>query len=353
MKWSSRLALVLMLGPLAAVAADHGTILLYHHVGTDTPASTSITPNQFRTQLDYLQEHGFRVMPLTAMLDALYAGESLPDNAVAITFDDAYESVYSNAYPELASRSMPFTVFVATEPLDKGYDGFMRWQDMAAMDADLADFGAHSVSHKHLLALDPKERPRAWLRRARDEIVDSAARIVAELGRPVRTFAYPFGEYDTRLAGLVRELDFYGLAQQSGAVGSGTNPQIIPRIPISRSHADDLQRFATAINARPLPVREEDPGRILIHADIAAPDSFAFELGEGPFRRGQLACFSASGAPLEITAVDAGYRVALPELTPGRNKINCTAPSTERSGEYFWYSRLWILADEKGVWLRR
>ncbi|HEY7775858.1 MAG TPA: polysaccharide deacetylase family protein [Kineobactrum sp.] len=353
MMWPLRFLVVLVLAPLAAMATDHGTILLYHHVDTRTPASTSITPDQFEAQLDYLQEHGYVVMPLTVMLDALYAGKPVPDNAVAITFDDAYESVYSHAYPQLVSRSMPFTVFIATEPVDNGYQGFMRWQDMAAMDAGLADFGAHSVSHEHLLALGAGEQIDAWSDRVTGEVLESAARITAELGRPVRTFAYPFGEYNERLAGLLGTLDFYGLAQQSGAVGTGTNSQIVPRIPISRSHADDLQRFATAINARPLPVREVGPARVLIEEGSRVPIWFTFELGEGPFRHGQLACFSASGTPLEITPRDTEYRVALPQLTPGRNKVNCTAPSTEHSGEYFWYSRLWILADEEGAWLRR
>src|SRR6056297_2355727 len=102
-----------------ASAADHGVILMYHHVAGDTPASTSVTPTQFRRHLDFIEDNDFDVVPLQALLDAVYSGDSVPLNAVAITFDDAYVSVHSEALPELTSRGMPFTVFVATQAVDR------------------------------------------------------------------------------------------------------------------------------------------------------------------------------------------------------------------------------------------
>jgi biofilm PGA synthesis lipoprotein PgaB len=68
--------LCLLLALLCATAAadQHAVVLLYHHVSEDTPASTSISPGQFAKHLDYLDQEGFVVMSLPAMLDALYAG---------------------------------------------------------------------------------------------------------------------------------------------------------------------------------------------------------------------------------------------------------------------------------------
>jgi biofilm PGA synthesis lipoprotein PgaB len=345
--------LCLLLAVLCATAAadQHAVVLLYHHVSEDTPASTSISPGRFAKHLDYLDQEGFVVMPLAAMLDALYAGESVPANAVAITFDDAYESVLTEASPLLIARRMPFTVFVATESVDRGYSGYMSWQQMRGLDPQLANFGAHSVSHTHLLEHHTGESEAQWRTRMEAEIRDSAERIKTELGREVRSFAYPYGEYDSALAELVQSADLYGLAQHSGAVGPGVDARQLPRFPFGGAY-DQLQRLALAVNARPLPVLESEENAVIMSSSEIP--KFAFlQLGDGPYRRSELACYSSTGSSLLLTPVDQGYRVALPPMHPGRNKINCTAPSNEQAREYFWYSRLWIVADEEGAWLRK
>ena len=47
-----------------AYAADHGVILLYHHVSSETPGITSVTPEQFEDHLEYLAENEFQVIPV-------------------------------------------------------------------------------------------------------------------------------------------------------------------------------------------------------------------------------------------------------------------------------------------------
>ncbi len=345
------LVLLLALNCNSSRADQHGVVLLYHHVSELTPASTSVTPVQFAQHLDYLEQNGFVVMPLSAMLRALYSGESLPRNAVAITFDDAYESVFTQAWPLLASRRMPFTVFVATTAIDDGYAGYMSWEQMRELDQALVSFGAHSVSHPHLVERRENESAEQWRSRAETEIRSSSKRIKAELSVEVDSFAYPYGEYDGALAAIVQAADLYGLAQHSGAVGPQVDAREVPRFPMASGY-DDLQRFATAVNARPLPVVQSGPNVVLVSPDDV-PEAVFLHLNEGPWQRTELACYSTTGSRLSLTAVERGYRVTLPPLRPGRNKINCTAPSSEKSGEYFWYSRLWIVTDEQGAWLQK
>ena len=55
-------------------------------------------------------------VPLQELVDALRAGQPLPDRTAAITFDDGYISIYDTAWPLLRARGWPFTVFVNTEP---------------------------------------------------------------------------------------------------------------------------------------------------------------------------------------------------------------------------------------------
>ncbi|TCO78397.1 polysaccharide deacetylase family protein [Chromatocurvus halotolerans] len=350
-----RRPLLTLLACILAVkaAADHGVILMYHHVDERTPASTSVTPAQFRQHLDFIEENGFAVVPLPVLLDSVYHGGTLPANAVAITFDDAYESVYREAFPELQSRNMPFTVFVATDAVDQQQQHSLSWEQMRDLaDSGLAAFGAHSVTHSHLLQGSERGASKAWVARVEAEVDDSVARLETELpGTSVTAFAYPFGEYSAALEAVLASRNLYGLAQQSGAVGRTTPATGIPRFPMATGY-DSTTRLATALNARPLPVSDVEAGDTLIAQGDAAPDSLRFKLpADGPYRRDALACYSSSGDALTISMRDTTVTVALPDLRPGRNKINCTAPSTEKSGEFFWYSRQWVVADSEGAWL--
>ena len=244
-----------------AHGADHGVVLLYHHIDDSTPPETSTEPHQFRAHLDYLDDEGFTVLRLSAMLGALARGEPVPDNAVAITFDDAYPSVYATATPELVARGMPFTVFIATDDIDRGNATYMTWAQLRSLDRTFADFGAHSLSHGHLLERRGGESEAQWRERAGEEIRASASRIETALDTEVASFAYPYGEYDEALVELVAAAGLYGLAQQSGAFGAGVSPQQVPRFPMGGGY-DGLTRLVTAVRSRPLPVTvAASPGR--------------------------------------------------------------------------------------------
>ena len=330
-----------------ACGADHGVVLLYHHIDESTPASTSVTPDRFREHLDHLQDGGFVVMPLVVMLDALSSDRPVPDNAVAITFDDANRSIHAVAAPELAIRSMPYTVFIATDAVDQGHAPIMSWAQLNELDRSFADFGAHSITHAHLVERRNGESPSAWRTRVAQEIGGSVKRIEEALDTEVRTFAYPYGEYDAELSQVVAATGLYGLAQQSGAFGPGVPPEQVPRFAMSTGY-DSIERLEQAIRSRPLPVAAP-PVRAQLVASGTHPRALDLVVQPAPFRRESLACFGGGPLPIERTAE--ALRVVVPPLKPGRNKINCTAPATGARGEYFWYSHLWIVTDAAGRWL--
>ena len=63
----------------------------------------------------------------------------------------------------------------------------MNWDELRRMVADpLCDIGAHTIHHYALALLEEGE--------AFEEMVRSKARLEAELGRPIPTFAYPYGD---------------------------------------------------------------------------------------------------------------------------------------------------------------
>jgi len=332
------------------LAADHGVILLYHHVDTDTPASTSISPADFSAHLRYIEEQGFKVLPLSRLLEDLKDGDA-PDNAIAITFDDAYISVFQTAYPLLKKRGWPFTLFINAQSVDQGQALQMNWDQLREMANNGAAISNHSLTHAHLVRRLDGETEKQWLQRIRDEVVVNEQRLDQELPNRAEAdkhlFAYPFGEYDEALLNLLDQLDYASIGQQSGAAASPPQ-QLIPRFPLAGSWAG-LDRLKTALNSQPLPVVKADGGTI-ISTPQNASDTLTLVLKEG-FNRQSIACYSARGDRLtvELTGKDS-VQVALPRFTAGRQKVNCTAPVSGESGSYYWYSQQWLIQTDKGEW---
>lgn len=337
---------------LPAAAADDtasAVVLLYHHVGDRTPPSTSISPRNFDLHLDYLAREGYTVLPLADLVRAMANGEALPARAVALTFDDAYSSVYSEALPRLERRGWPFTLFVATDPVDGGYPGFMSWDELRDLQTRGGTVANHGRSHAHLIRREPDESAAGWRARVSGDIVGAQARLDAELARTPRYFAYPYGEFDVPLETLVAELDFIAFGQQSGPIGPGSDPRYLPRFPMATGF-DSVESLAEKLRTRPLPVTVLKPSSRLLPPASDAP-ALQLRFADGQYRREGLRCYVAGQDPAIVDwDGDVATIRARERLGAGRSKYNCTAPSTDESGVFYWYSYLWIQPRDDGSW---
>jgi biofilm PGA synthesis lipoprotein PgaB len=355
-KTTSLIAAIMLFGLLLSPplrAADHAAILLYHHVSDDTPASTSVSPETFRRHLDFLAAGGFTVLPLSRILETLASGAPLPDKAVAITFDDAYRSVLDTAAPLLKQRGWPFTVFVSTQAIEDGYRDYLSWGDLRKLIAAGAEIGNHSYSHAHLVRQLAGESPQQWRARVEQDIQLAQRQLKEHLGVTPSLFSYPYGEYTADLQDIVGALGYFGIAQQSGAVGTGFDKLAVPRFPMA-THYADMTRFAVGVNARPLPVSNVSAGPRVQTAGETGQYRFAFDIAPGDYRLAALACYSSTGERLALTrqenAGSTRVSLALPNWTAGRKKINCTAPSSKEQGVFYWYSQLWLVKQADGKW---
>ena len=86
----------------------------------------STSPEDFREQMRRLKKY-FRPMRLTDIVAALDAGEALPPDTVAVTFDDGYDDNYHIAAPILDEVGVPATFFVSTGHLDTGRPYAYDW----------------------------------------------------------------------------------------------------------------------------------------------------------------------------------------------------------------------------------
>jgi peptidoglycan/xylan/chitin deacetylase (PgdA/CDA1 family) len=135
------------------------------------------------------------------IVPANFEGELPPKkNSVAITFDDAFESVARNAVPELARRSFQATIFVPVDLIGKVpnwstdhpsvilEEPVMTAAELKALPPTIVAIGSHSLSHPQLSQIDARQ--------AQSEIRDSRHRLVEIIERDVDLFAFPYGDYN-------------------------------------------------------------------------------------------------------------------------------------------------------------
>lgn len=339
-----------------AAYAQAAVVLQYHHVSESTPASTSITPALFKQHMDYLAEQEFKVVPLPELVSLLKDGTTLPDKTVAITFDDAYESVYSEAYPLLKKRGWPFTVFINTDPHDQNKRSFATWDQIKEMGEYGATIANHTTRHSHLLRLRDGESRAQWRKRIKQEVMDAEQRIKEKTGQQHRLLAYPYGEYDNHVKKLLKDLDFVAFGQQSGPLFALNDLLALPRFPFGGSYGD-LQDFATKVNTRPFAVASvelyEDASLKTPLKDLVLPHGQTPVLVltlEDKHLLSRISCFASGQGAIKTEVQNEKLIVqANKPLPAGRTRYNCTAPTGEK-GRFFWLSQQWLTKGSDGRW---
>ena len=94
-------------------------ILAYHRVNDDEDVFFPGVPvARFEEQMNLVMEH-FTVCPLKELVQRM-KDDDLPENAIAVTFDDGYRDNYLNALPVLKRYAVPATIFLATGVIGSG-----------------------------------------------------------------------------------------------------------------------------------------------------------------------------------------------------------------------------------------
>ncbi len=320
----------------------NAAILLYHHVSSSTPASTSISPEAFKSHMEYLDAH-HTVVSLQDVVSAIQHNTTLPENAVAITFDDGYANILDNAHPILADLGFPYTVFINPDEIGVGPKQ-LTWEQVIAMHNDGVVFANHTLDHLHMLNGEQAMGERAWLEKVWQNVESAEKKIEDKLDISLKYLAYPFGEYNTALANKLKAEGYIGFGQHSGAVGPSSDMQALPRFPAAGPYAN-LATLKTKLNSLAMPVTQsshKDPR--MTARNLSSPISLTIDSDD--VRLTQVNCFFG-GDPIETSLEENVLTFTLDETLPvGRSRVNCTAPSNAQSGRYYWYSTPFFVADD-------
>lgn len=330
-KKSAILALPLLMFAQWVQAADHAVVFAYHRFGEDSVPATNIGLAQFESHLKHLEEGGFMVWPLSRIVTAIRSGEALPDRTVALTADDAYRSVMTEAWPRLRQRGWTMTLFVGTDGVDQAYRGYLTWDEIRKLRSEGMEIGGHSAAHGHMAEMQAEE--------VAADLARANRRFTEELGDQPRFLAWPYGEYRNAMAKVASEAGYRAaFGQHSGALSQQDDVWYLPRFAMNEAYGKP-ERFRLAASSLPLPVSALSPTDTLLPAGPFP--TFGFDVGE-PVRPSSVSCYHSSGGGPAAVVVT-GRRLAFTpqgRAGPGRSRYNCTAPAGD--GRWYWHGRQFV-----------
>lgn len=219
-------------------------VVTYHSISFGRPP-LQLDPPLFERHVEGLAAAGATSLTVSELAAALRAG-SLPQRAVAITFDDGFADVSAHALPVLERHGLRATVFAISGWLGRASDWPTqppRAPRLPLLDADGLrqlvahgwEVGAHGVDHRPLAGVTAVELG--------DQLRRSRAELAAAAGTEVTSFAFPYGSVPT--------------ASRSALVDAGLTAACVGRLDLVAASDDPLA--LPRVDAHYL----RDPGRLV------------------------------------------------------------------------------------------
>ncbi len=231
-------------------------VLCYHQiVRSDAEESDyAISLADFKVQLKYLKDNGYRSITLGQMEEFIKTGNTPnghpPEKLVLITFDDGLRD-----FPELAAPALEQYGFRAVHYIYPTYlmarkKRAMQWSNIPAMEKRGHETGSHTYWHPLLNTLNEKEE--------RNQFVLSQKKIAQNTGVTVHSLAYPFGVYTDRSPALLRESGYRtAFTIFPGENLPGADPYHLNRFLVPGTYS--LSSFVANLKKRSLPVQNINP----------------------------------------------------------------------------------------------
>jgi len=322
--------------PAAVRAADSAVVFMYHRFGETAYPSTNIKLDQFEAHVSELKSGKYTVLGLPEIVRRLRSGDALPDRAVGISIDDAYSSVYTQAWPRLREAGLPFTLFVATRPVDRGLKNYMTWAQVKELKDAGVTIGSQTATHLHMA--------KSSLPANRQDLEASNARFREMLGQAPALFAYPYGEASLAVAKLVKDLGFTAaFGQHSGAISRVEGSFYLPRFAMNETYGTP-GRFLLAANALALPAADWTPADHTLTSASDNPPAMGFTVAGDGYNLKRLTCYTSHDGRARIERIGARVEVrAAAPFPKGRTRLNCTLPA--KDGRWYWLGRQFYVPD--------
>jgi len=207
-----------------------------------------LTADSFEKLLTMMQIEGWHAMNYEELKKRM-ASNRLEKKMFYLTFDDVYDTVYTEAYPILEKLQIPFTIFITQNLVgkcdSKDKRPFITKVHLQKLvQSELCTIGCHGINHRQFRYLHKEEmtqyciEEQNWLRN--------------EYGVEAKCLAFPFGRWQDVARWnllLLRELGFeMGFSAIEGTLASyrTSGRYFLPRVNVSETF---VEKF---INHQPL-----------------------------------------------------------------------------------------------------
>lgn len=244
--------------PVAMIPAGRPSvrvpILMYHYIrfnpdpGDKLGHDLSVTPDDFKRQMDWLAENRYHPIDFEDLRNYLLGGSTLPARPVIITLDDGYRDLYTDAYPVLRSHGFKGVAYIISGFL--GSPNNVSREQLLEMEGHGIQVGSHTISHPDLTKVPSGELHR--------QLQDSKAVLESLLGHPVVDFCYPGGAVNQAVAQSVQGAGYQTATTTApGTAHSASDRYLWTRIrvhggePLNQFISELGPEEPTAVDARP------------------------------------------------------------------------------------------------------
>jgi peptidoglycan/xylan/chitin deacetylase (PgdA/CDA1 family) len=202
--------------------------ILTYHVIAAPPAGAPfpglyVTPSEFSAQVQALKSAGWHAVTLDQVEAYWSRGVPLgPGKPVVLTFDNGYQSQYTQALPVLRKLGWVADENIQLTGLPPSQGGLSQRQVRGLVSAGW-ELDTQGISHADLITLDAEQL---------HEQVAVARRIIQQRYHvPVHWFCYPSGHYDATVIAAVKSAGFTGSTTVvSGWARPHDDPYRLPRL---------------------------------------------------------------------------------------------------------------------------
>ncbi|QHW35106.1 polysaccharide deacetylase family protein [Paenibacillus rhizovicinus] len=194
-------------------------VLMYHEVAIKPKDDKALSLAKFKQQLSLMKKNNFHWITMEQYKQFILKDAPVPDNAVLMTFDDGYESYYTDTYPVLKQFHVPATNFLIVNTVgNPRHIGIpkLTWNQVEQMHRNGYDFYNHTfdshayASHDgkggkqlpmleapmYVKKLKRSETTKEYLARVKTDLTKADTILGQHLGSKDNILAFPYGAYN-------------------------------------------------------------------------------------------------------------------------------------------------------------
>lgn len=210
-------------GTQAHESAVDVPILMYHSIlQSENGNCYCLSAAAFRSDLQYLKEHGYQTVFVSQLSDYVLQGRPLPEKPVVITLDDGHLNALTAVLPILEELDMKATVSVVgcyTEKSIAENDpnpnyAYLTWQDIEALQnsgrVEIGNhtFQLHELSDRRGAEKKCGESTACYQALLREDLTRLQTSLTQQCGTTPQVFAYPYGFASPESLDVLKELGF-------------------------------------------------------------------------------------------------------------------------------------------------